>query len=99
MGIELLSFLKRRKKVAHNTGGLKTVEPEKVPEYTPGLQEDGKTIIRLASNKKVKKPLAISKLTPNIIAKKVGKSVVIIENDEVAPSKKISYTFSPFLIP
>ena len=60
MGIELLSFLKRRKKVAHNTGGLKTVEPEKVPEYTPGLQEDGKTIIRLASNKKVKKPYRVS---------------------------------------
>ena len=60
MGIELLSFLKRRKKVAHNTGGLKTVEPEKVPEYSPGLQEDGKTIIRLASNKKVKKPYRVS---------------------------------------
>ena len=60
MGIELLSFLKRRKKETHNTAGLKTVEPEKVPEYTPGLQEDGKTIIRLASNKKVKKPYRVS---------------------------------------
>ena len=60
MGIELFTFLKRRKKETHNTAGLKTVEPEKVPEYTPGLQEDGKTIIRLASNKKVKKPYRVS---------------------------------------
>ena len=59
MGIELLSFLKRRKKETHNTSGLKTVEPEKVPEYTPGLQADG-TIVRLVSNKKVKKPYRVS---------------------------------------
>ena len=56
MGIELLNFLKKRKKETHNTAGLKTLEPEKVPEYNAGLQEDGKTIIRLASNKKFKKP-------------------------------------------
>lgn len=60
MGIELLSFLKNRKKVTHNTAGLQTAEPEKVPEYNPGLQEDNKTIVRLVSNKKVKKPYRVT---------------------------------------
>ena len=60
MGIELLNFLKKKKKDQPSTGnGLKTVEPEKVPEYQPGVQEDGK-VIRLVSNKKVKKPYRVS---------------------------------------
>ena len=62
MGIEFLSFLKRKKKNknADNGIGLQTVEPEKVPEYTPGIQDDGTSIIRLVSNKKVKKPYKVS---------------------------------------
>ena len=61
MGIELLNFLKGKKKRQAGGGiGLKTVEPEKVPEYTPGLQEDGKTIVRLTSNKKLKNPYKVS---------------------------------------
>ena len=61
MGIELLNFLKKKKKGQPNTGnGLKTLEPEKVPEYQAGIQEDGKSIIRLVSNKKVKKPYRVS---------------------------------------
>ena len=60
MGIELLNFLKRKKKdQSHSGNGLKTLEPEKVPEYTPGIQADG-TIVRLVSNKKVKKPYRVS---------------------------------------
>ena len=61
MGIEFLSFLKGKKKRQPNVGSaLQTLEPETVPEYTPGLQEDGKTIVRLVSNKKVKKPYRVS---------------------------------------
>ena len=62
MGIELLNFLKGKKKrqAGGNSIGLQTVEPEKVPEYTPGLQEDGKTIVRLTSNKKIKNPYKVS---------------------------------------
>ena len=62
MGIELLNFLKKKKKAQSDTAGngLKTLEPEVVPEYTPGVQEDGKTIIRLASKKKVSKPYRVS---------------------------------------
>ena len=61
MGIELLSFLKGKKKRAAggNGSGLMTLEPEKVPEYTPGLQADG-SVIRLVSNRKVKKPYRVS---------------------------------------
>ena len=60
MGIELLNFLKKKKKSQHSDGnGLKTLEPEKVPEYNPGIQEDGK-VIRLVSNRKVKKPYRVS---------------------------------------
>ena len=61
MGIELLNALKGKKKQAGAAkgSGLMTVEPEKVPEYTPGLQADG-SVIRLASNRKVKKPYRVS---------------------------------------
>ena len=63
MGIELLNFLKRKKKddaaKNENGSGLKTLDFEKVPEYTPGIQPDG-TIIRLTSNKRVKKPYRVS---------------------------------------
>ena len=60
MGIELLNFLKGKKKLAAaSSNGLQTVEPETVPEYTPGLQADG-SIIRLASNRKIKKPYKVS---------------------------------------
>ena len=61
MGIEFLSFLKRKKNNQPAKGnGLQTVEPEKVPEYTPGLQEDKKSIVRLVSNRKIKKPYKVS---------------------------------------
>ncbi len=61
MGIEFLNFLKKKKpQNANNGSGLQTVEPEKVPEYTPGIQDDGKTIVRLVSNRKVKKPYKVS---------------------------------------
>ena len=63
MGIELLNALKRRKKrpsLAANGPALQTVEPEKVPEYEAGVQEDKKSIIRLVSNRKVKKPYQVT---------------------------------------
>jgi len=61
MGIELLNFLKRKKKQDTSVKGneLATVELETVPEYTPGLQSDG-SVIRLASNRKVKNPYRVS---------------------------------------
>ena len=60
MGIELLNFLKKKKKSQpSDAGGLKTLEPETVPEYQPGIQEDGR-IVRLVSNKKIKKPYRVS---------------------------------------
>ena len=55
MGIELLNFLSKRKR-SHFNNALPTVEPEKVPEYNEGLQEDENKVIRLVSNKKIKKP-------------------------------------------
>ena len=61
MGIELLNFLKKKKKdQPSNSNGLKTLEFEKVPEYNPGIQEDKKSIVRLVSNKKVKKPYRVT---------------------------------------
>ena len=62
MGIELLNFLKKKPKgqSAGNSNGLLTLEPETVPEYTPGLQEDKKSVVRLVSNRKVKKPYRVS---------------------------------------
>ena len=61
MGIELLNFLKKKKKDQPSNGnGLKTLEPEKVPEYQAGIQEDKKSIVRLVSNKKVKKPYRVT---------------------------------------
>ena len=62
MGIELFNFLKRRKKnqsLAANGPALQTVEPETVPEYNEGLQEDKKSIVRLVG-KKVKKVYQVS---------------------------------------
>lgn len=60
MGIELLNFLKKKKNAQSSAGnGLKTLEPEKVPEYNPGVQEDGR-VIRLVSNRKVRKPYRVS---------------------------------------
>ena len=61
MGIELLNFLKKKKKdQPSNNNGLKTLEFEKVPEYNAGIQEDKKSIVRLVSNKKVKKPYRVT---------------------------------------
>ena len=63
MGLELLNFLKRKKKnaaLAANGPALATVEPEKVPEYQEGYNQDEKRIIRLVSNKKIKKPYQVS---------------------------------------
>ena len=60
MGIELLNFLKKKKKgQSSDANGLKTLEPEEVPEYNAGVQEDG-SVIRLVSNRKVKKPYRVS---------------------------------------
>ncbi|MCQ2800844.1 MAG: sugar ABC transporter permease [Bacilli bacterium] len=58
MGIELFSFIKGRRKGPKHHGRV-FAEPEKVPEYTPGIQEDGK-IIRLVNNKKLKKPYRVT---------------------------------------
>ena len=61
MGIELLSFLKGKKK-HHASGkgnGLQTLEPEKVPVYASGVQQDG-SVVRLVSNKRVRKPYRVS---------------------------------------
>ena len=59
MGIEFLNFLSKRKKA---TGGqaLPTVEPEKVPEYEEGFQEEENRVIRLVSNKKIKKAYKVT---------------------------------------
>ena len=59
MGIELLNFLSKRKR-SHSNNALPTVEPEKVPEYNEGLQEDENKVIRLVSNKKIKKPYKVT---------------------------------------
>ena len=59
MGIEFLSFLSRRKK--SNSGQmLPTVEPEKVPEYEEGFQGEDNKVVRLVSNKKIKKPYKVT---------------------------------------
>lgn len=56
MGIELLSFLSKRKKHSGNEDSkLPTIEPEVVPEYNEGFQEGENKVIRLVSNKKVNK--------------------------------------------
>ena len=61
MGIEFLSFLKGKKKnnTAAKGNGLQTLEPEKVPNYASGVQEDG-SVVRLVSNKRVRKPYRVS---------------------------------------
>ena len=59
MGIEFLNFLSKPKKT-HNTKDLPTAEPEKVPEYEEGLQENENKVIRLVSNKKVKKAYKVT---------------------------------------
>ena len=61
MGIELLSFLKGKKKHQPTAkgNGLQTLEPEKVPNYAEGVQSDG-TVVRLVSNKRVRKPYRVS---------------------------------------
>lgn len=63
MGIELLNFLKKKKKDNSNANQgpvLLTAEPEKVPEHEVGYHKDSKTLIRLVSNKKVKKPYKVT---------------------------------------
>ena len=59
MGIEFLNFLTKKKRT-HNTAGLPTAEPEKVPEYEEGLQENENKVIRLVSNKRVTKPYKVT---------------------------------------
>ena len=59
MGIEFLNFLSKKKNV-HHTENLPTAEPEKVPEYDEGLQENENKVIRLVSNKKIKKPYKVT---------------------------------------
>ena len=53
MGIEFLNFLSKPKKT-HNNQHLPKAEPEKVPEYEEGLNEEENKVIRLVSNKKIK---------------------------------------------
>ena len=62
MSIELLNFLKKKKKDAGNAKGpvLPTAEPEKVPEHKLGYHKETNSIIRLVSNKKVKKPYQVT---------------------------------------
>ena len=60
MGIELLNFLTRRKKSNSGNSQLQTVEPETVPEYEEGFQGEENRVVRLVSNKKVKKVYKVS---------------------------------------
>ena len=59
MGIEFLNFLSKSKKT-HNNQHLPKAEPEKVPEYEEGLNEEENKVIRLVSNKKIKKPYKVT---------------------------------------
>ena len=64
MGTELLSFLKRKKRDKANLASKvernPLVEVETVPIYEPGYYEDDKSIVRLVSNKKIKKPYKVT---------------------------------------
>lgn len=61
MGIELLNFLKKKKNTNANNGNiLPTAEPEKVPEYEEGYDAKSNTIVRLVSDRKVKKPYQVT---------------------------------------
>lgn len=60
MGIEFLNFLKHKKKNSDSVSSLPTVEPEKVPEYKEGYDEESKTIVRLVSSKKIKKAYQVT---------------------------------------
>ena len=60
MGIEFLSFLSRRKKNSGGSQMLPTVEPETVPEYSEGVDENENKVVRLVSNKKIKKVYKVS---------------------------------------
>ena len=60
MGIEFLSFLSRRKKSSDGGSRLPTVEPEKVPEFEEGFQGEENKVVRLVSNKKIKKPYKVT---------------------------------------
>lgn len=46
-----------------------------------------------------KNPLSINTLTPSIMARKVGKRLIIIPTESLEPSKKVSYTGTFFLTP
>lgn len=59
MGIEFLKFISKRKKNNFDQV-LPTAEPETVPEYEEGLQEKENKVIRLVSNKKIKKPYKVT---------------------------------------
>ena len=60
MGIEFLNFLSRKRKKSNGGQALPTVEPEKVPEYEEGFQEEENRVIRLVSNKKIKKAYKVT---------------------------------------
>ena len=61
-----MNIFKRKNKLNSNptvnvqNNGLLTVEPEKVPVYEDGRQEDGETIVRLVSNRRPKKAYKVS---------------------------------------
>ena len=62
MSIELFNFLSNKKKNKNNAGGtqLMTAEPEKLPEYEEGFDEENNVVVRLVNNKRPKKVYQVS---------------------------------------
>ena len=62
MGIELFSFLDRKKKNknAQSSSALPTAEAEKVPEYEAGYDKERNVIVRLVNDKRPKKAYRVS---------------------------------------
>ena len=62
MGIELLNFLKNKKRSSAKGQGpvLPTAEPEKVPEYNEGYDQERKVVVRLVSEKRPTKAYQVA---------------------------------------
>lgn len=63
MGIELLNFLKNKKRSSQKGQGgpvLPTAEPEKVPEYDAGYNKENNVVVRLVSPKRPKKAYQVA---------------------------------------
>ncbi len=63
MGIELLNFLKNKKRASQNAGGgpvLPTAEPEKVPEIDAGYDQEKNVVVRLVSPKRPQKAYQVA---------------------------------------